>query len=65
MGVLDRAEPVGDDDAGAAFLRLVQSVLHHLLRLRVQRRGGLVQQKDLGLADQGSGDGDAFSSSDG
>ena len=44
--VPDGGEAVGDGDGGAALLGPLQRLLHHLLALRVQRRGGLVQQQD-------------------
>jgi hypothetical protein len=40
---------------------LVEGPLHQLLVLGVEGAGGLVQQQDRGLADQGPGDGQALS----
>jgi hypothetical protein len=42
----DGGEPVCDGDGGAALLGALQSLLHHLLALRVQGRRRLVQQQD-------------------
>ena len=41
--VLDRAEPMSDDNACSALLSSVQSVLDHLFRLTVQGRSRFVQ----------------------
>ncbi|OAY83124.1 hypothetical protein ACMD2_21959, partial [Ananas comosus] len=45
VAVLHGAEPVRDDDAGPADHDPVQRLLHHLLRLAVQRARRLVQQQ--------------------
>lgn len=42
------------------FTHLIQGRLNHRFTLRVQRWGGLVQQEDLGVANQGPGDGDSL-----
>src|SRR5579883_2009265 len=52
--VADRAEPVGDDQAGAAAPAEV--VVDDPFRLGVQRTGGLVEDYQAGVADQGPGD---------
>ena len=46
VGSFDGGETVGDRDGGSSDLSSVQGVLHHLLALGVQSRGGLVQQQD-------------------
>ena len=56
----DRGEAVRHHHRGAPHHQLVQSLLHHVLRLGVQSRGGLVQQQDLcggstGVWDGGGG----------
>ncbi len=51
------ASPVSNDDGGPAFPCPVQSLLDNLLTLRVQGRGGLVQEEDLGVPHQSTGDG--------
>ena len=45
-------QPVCYRDRRPTHLSLVQRLLHHLLTLHVQGRGGLVQQEDLGVPDQ-------------
>lgn len=60
VGALDSAEAVGDGNGGAALGRLVQGGLDDVLGLGVEGRRGLVQEQDLGVADQGAGDGDAL-----
>ena len=51
---------MGNDNGGAALPCSVQSILNNLLALRVQGRGGLVQEEDLGVPHQSPGDGDAL-----
>ena len=60
VGVVDSGETVSNDDAGPALPGLVQSLLHYLLTLRVQGRGGLVQEEEFGVPYESSGDGDAL-----
>ena len=60
VGVVDGGEAVSDDDTGPALPGLVQSLLHYLLALCVQGRGGLVQEEDFGVPHESSGDGDAL-----
>jgi hypothetical protein len=45
---------VRDDDDGAAGGEAVDGLLHHGLRLGVQRAGWLVQQQDARVADDGA-----------
>ena len=52
IGIVDGGETVSNDDAGPALPGLVQSLLHYLLTLSVQSRGGLVQEEDLGVPHQ-------------
>ena len=56
----DRGQAVGDDQGGAALHGLVQGALDQALVLGVQGAGGLVQQQDRRVADQGAGDGQAL-----
>lgn len=60
VGCADSAEPVGNDQHGAASAGPVQGLLHHPFRLGVQRTGGLVQDQHRGLLDEGTGDGQAL-----
>ena len=60
VGLLDRAQPVRNRDRRPPFGRYVECVLHHLLRLRVEGRRRLVEEQDLGVAEQGARDGDAL-----
>src|SRR5256885_5774926 len=54
VAVPDRAQPVGDDDAGAAAP--AQVLVDGQLGLRVQRAGRLVEHQDAGRTDQRPGD---------
>jgi len=60
VGLLDGAQPVRDGNRGAALCRLVEGRLHHLFRLRVQGRRGLVEEEHLGVAQEGPRNGDAL-----
>ena len=42
------------------FTHLIQGCLNHRFTLRVQCWGGLIQQEDLGVANQGPGNGDSL-----
>ena len=58
--VLDRRQPMRDGDRRPALRRLVQRLLHDLLRVGVERRGGLVKQQHPRVAQQRTRDGDTF-----
>ncbi|GJC95043.1 hypothetical protein ColKHC_03869 [Colletotrichum higginsianum] len=60
VGLLNGAEAMGDGNGGAALGGLVEGGLDDVLRLGIEGRRGLVQQQDLGVADEGAGDGDAL-----
>ena len=60
VGIVDSGETVSDHDACPALPGLVQSILHILLTLCVQGRGGLVQEEDFGVPHQSTGDGNAL-----
>ena len=49
-----------DNDGGAAVASLVEGLLHGGLALRVQCRGRLVKEQEVGVADEGAGDRDAL-----
>ena len=51
---------MSDHDRGAAFHGSIQSLLHDLLTVLIKGRGGLVEDEDLGVLDEGAGDGDAL-----
>lgn len=46
VGVLDRAESMGDRDCRASHGRLVECELHDRFGLGVKRRGGLIEKED-------------------
>ena len=50
--ILDRAQSVGDGDAGPSLLSAVQGAQNTPLALCVQSRGGLVKQQDRWVSDQ-------------
>jgi hypothetical protein len=55
IGALDGAEAVGDDDGGAPGLELLERLLDQVLALRVEGRGRLVEEEDLGVAEDRPG----------
>ena len=54
---LDSGQAVGDDETSSSLACLVQSLLYQSFALRVQGGGGLVQEQDFGIPDEGSRDG--------
>ena len=57
-GVADGAEPVGDDEDGLADDQLAERLLDQLLALGVERGGGLVEDEDRRVAQEGAGEGE-------
>ena len=57
VSIVDGRETVSNDNGGPSLPGLVQCLLNHLLTLRVQGRGGLIKEEDLGVSDQCSSDG--------
>ena len=53
VGVADGAQAVGDDQRRAAPQHRFQRLLDQVLRLGVHRRGGLVQDEDTGVGQDG------------
>ena len=60
VGVADRAEAVGDDEAGAAGHQRGQRLLDEPFVFRVEVAGGFVEDQDVGIGEHGAGDGDAL-----
>src|SRR5206468_11929630 len=60
-GVLHGGEPVGDDERGAVRHQSVDRLLYQALGLHVERAGGLVQDQNRRIAQQGARDRDALS----
>ncbi len=56
--LLDRGQPVGDNDGSPALGDLLRSLLDQLLRISVNGRGGLVEDQDAGVAHIGPQEGD-------
>ena len=60
VGAADGGEPVGDQDRGAPGHQPLQRHLHLRLALGVERAGGLVEQQDRRVLQEGPGDRDAL-----
>ena len=60
VSIVDGGEAVGNDYGGATFPGLVQSLLDYLLTLRIQGRGGFIEEKDLGVTDQSPSNGNSL-----
>lgn len=58
--VLHRRQPMRDDNHRPALSGPLKGRLDELLALRVERAGGLVEQKDVRVAEERAGDGDAL-----
>jgi len=46
---------MSNDDRSATLASVIEGLLDDLFRLGVERRGGLVEQEDLGVADECTG----------
>ena len=60
VGVNDGGETVGDDQAGAVLSGELDLGLDGLFGDRVERGGGLVEDQNGRIFEQGAGDGDAL-----
>lgn len=60
VGVADGAEAVGDDEAGAAGHETREAPLDEALGLGVEVAGGLVEDQDFRIGEDGAGDGEAL-----
>ena len=60
VGVLDGRQAVRDHDGGAVYREALQGFLDQRLRFGVQGGGGLVQQQDGGIFQDGSCQGNAL-----
>lgn len=60
IGVLNGRQSVGDSDGRASLGGLIKRSLHNLLGVGIQSGSSFVEEKDFGVAEQGSGDGDTF-----
>ena len=58
--VADRREPVGDHERCPPGHEALERVEDHGLGLRVDRGGGLVEDEDRRVLDEGAGDADAL-----
>ena len=56
----DGGEAVGDDDRCAVAHEAFQCLLDEPFRFRVERRGGLVEDEQRGILEDGAGDADAL-----
>jgi hypothetical protein len=57
---LDGGKAVRNDDAGAARDEVIERVLDEALAFGVEAGGGLVEDEDGGVLDDGAGDGEAL-----
>ena len=60
IGVLDGGQTMRDGDSRATLGGLVERCLYNLLGSRVQSGRRLIEKKNLGIAEKGTSDGDAF-----
>ena len=60
VALLNRGHPMCNDDGSTALHGAVKSLLHDLLTLLVQGRRSLVQNQNLGVLDEGTGDSDSL-----
>ena len=60
IGALNGAEPVRHDERGAVDHQALQRLLHQPFGLRIQSRGGLVEQENSRILQNGSRNGDTL-----
>jgi hypothetical protein len=60
VGIVERRQAVSDGDGGAALHQRFQRFLDLALGLGIDRRGGLVQESDLGVEQDGARNRDAL-----
>src|SRR5579871_213142 len=65
LGATDSGETVGYDEGCAALHEVAQAVLNHGFGLGVEGAGGLVEDEDAWVGQNGAGDGDALALSAG
>ena len=56
--LLDRGQPVGDNDGGPPFCYFFRSLLDELFGVGINGRGGLIQHQDAGVSHIGPEEGD-------
>ncbi len=60
VGALDRAQARGDDEGGAPAHHGVERLLDQILGLHIHAGGGVVEDQDARVEQEGAGDGDAL-----
>lgn len=60
ISILHGSKPMSHSNHGPPLCRALKGCLDEPLALRVERAGGFVEEEDLGVADEGAGDGDAL-----
>ena len=60
VGILDRRQAVGNYQRGAAAHEVVEGLLHQVLTLGVECRGGLVENENGGILEYGAGNAQAL-----
>ena len=60
VGIDGGGQPMRDHERGAVAHELLERVLHQPLALRIERAGGLVEQQDRRILEDGARDGDAL-----
>ena len=60
IGVADGREAVGDDEGGAACHEAFEGFVDEALGFAVEGGSGFVEEEDLGIGEDGPGDGDAL-----
>ena len=60
VGVFKGEQPLGDNEGGTPFHQHIQCLLDEMLGLGVHAAGGVIEDEDAGVGEQGAGDGDAL-----
>ena len=60
VAIFQRAEAMGNQKGGAAACQLVHHIHEIRLGARIQRAGGLVENDERGISEEGSGQGNSL-----
>ena len=60
IGIAEGGESVGDHNGGLSTGENAEGVLNQLFGFGIHGRGGFVQNQDLGITENGAGDGDSL-----
>src|SRR5271154_6227061 len=60
LSASDGGKPMRNHEGGTALHQVAQAILDHCLRFGVERTGGLVEDEDARVGEDGAGDGETL-----